>query len=531
MDCTQHGRRARESGLAAARGLALVVLTSLLSACGGGALPSEATVAASGTGASSLSTAPALCQNPRHGIDPVTHTAYPDKQGTLLDEQGWLSAWASDTYLWYAELPSGNPAGYSTATAWFDVLKTTATTPSGRAKDRFHFSYTTAYWESLETSGASAGYGLAWDLVAASPPRVLYVAYLEPALPASTSAAALSRGARVLAIDGAQVDYGDPNILNAGLLPAAAGEQHVFVVQDPGSSTTRSVTLTSATVTEAPVMNTAILSGSTVGYLQFNDHLAPAEAALVGAITQLKNGGATDLVLDMRYNGGGLLDIASELAYMIAGPTSTSGRTFELMQFNAKHPTTDPVTLATIVPTPFHATTLGYSLPTGQALPYLGLGRVFVLTGAGTCSASESVINSLRGVGVQVIQIGSTTCGKPYGFYPTDNCGTTYFSIQFQGVNALGFGNYPDGFVPQNGATGGIDAQAVLPGCSVGDDFSHALGDSAEARLAAALQYRGNGSCPMPSGIAPQVASAALPVAGTGLTIKHPFLQNRIVLH
>ena len=57
-----------------------------------------------------------------------------------------------------------------------------------------------------------------------------------------------------------------------------------------------------------------------------------------------------------------------------------------------------------------------------------------------TCSASESIINGLRGVNVQVIQIGSTTCGKPYGFYPEDNCGTTYFSIQFKGVNAAGFG-------------------------------------------------------------------------------------------
>jgi hypothetical protein len=57
---------------------------------------------------------------------------------------------------------------------------------------------------------------------------------------------------------------------------------------------------------------------------------------------------------------------------------------------------------------------------------------VFVLTGGGTCSASEAFMNGLRGVGVEVIQIGSTTCGKPYGFYAQENCGTTYFSIQFR---------------------------------------------------------------------------------------------------
>ncbi len=44
-----------------------------------------------------------------------------------------------------------------------------------------------------------------------------------------------------------------------------------------------------------------------------------------------------------------------------------------------------------------------------------------------------------------MIQIGSTTCGKPYGFYPADHCGTTYFSVQFKGVNAQAFGDYTDG--------------------------------------------------------------------------------------
>ena len=89
----------------------------------------------------------------------------------------------------------------------------------------------------------------------------------------------------------------------------------------------------------------------------------------------------------------------------------------------------------------------------------MNLSRVYVLTGGTTCSASESIINGLRGVDVEVIQIGSTTCGKPYGFYPEDNCGTTYFSIQFKGVNAAGFGDYADGFSPSN--TSGAAARRV----------------------------------------------------------------------
>ncbi|MFP6807640.1 MAG: hypothetical protein VB957_10750 [Pseudomonadales bacterium] len=51
-------------------------------------------------------------------------------------------------------------------------------------------------------------------------------------------------------------------------------------------------------------------------------------------------------------------------------------------------------------------------------MPELNLSRVFVLTGPGTCSASESIINGLTGIDVEVIQIGSATRGKPFGFIP-----------------------------------------------------------------------------------------------------------------
>jgi hypothetical protein len=151
-----------------------------------------------------------------------------------------------------------------------------------------------------------------------------------------------------------------------------------------------------------------------------------------------------------------------------------------------------------------------------------------VLTGSNTCSASESIINSLRGVGVEVIQVGSRTCGKPYGFYPEDNCGTTYFTIQFQGVNEQGFGDYADGFSPQNS----VGTQTTpIPGCSVADDFTHALGDPAESRLAAALAYRNFGvaSCPAPTGLGgPGISKPSLD-AGEGQISKSPLRENRIL--
>jgi len=191
---------------------------------------------------------------------------------------------------------------------------------------------------------------------------------------------------------------------------------------------------------------------------------------------------------------------------------------------------TDPITGRPLSPTPFYDTTLGlpFNGTPGQALPYLGLTRVYVLTGGGTCSASEAVMNGLRGVGVEVIQIGSTTCGKPYGFYPVDNCGTTYFTIQFKGANEVGFGDYPDGFSPMNSTNPGV----VVPGCSIADDFTRQLGDPTESRLAAALAYRDGAGCPAATGVgAPGVlGKVSLPLNAVEPVVpKSPWQMNRIL--
>jgi carboxyl-terminal processing protease len=287
--------------------------------------------------------------------------------------------------------------------------------------------------------------------------------------------------------------------------------------------------LTSAAVTKTPVPVSSIIdsNGGRVGYLVFNDHIRTAEAPLVAAIEQMRVANVNDLVLDLRYNGGGFLYLASQLAYMIAGPARTSGQTFERLQFNDKHASIDPVTGQPLTPVPFLSTT---STNPPQPLPTLNLSRVYVLTGGTTCSASESIINGLSGVGVEVIQIGSTTCGKPYGFYPEDNCGTTYFSIQFRGVNAAGFGDYADGFSPSN--TAGVSG-TLLPGCSVADDLTAALGDASnEDLLQTALNRRVGQTCPAPTGSKPTFTkpfNGAVGEEAGVVVVKSPWLMNRIL--
>ena len=63
--------------------------------------------------------------------------------------------------------------------------------------------------------------------------------------------------------------------------------------------------------------------------------------------------------------------------------------------------------------------------------------------------STENTQKGLSAIDVEVIQIGETTCGKPYGFVSEDNCGLTYFTVQFKGENNKGFGDYADGLVPK----------------------------------------------------------------------------------
>ncbi|MGE5198262.1 MAG: S41 family peptidase [Rhodospirillaceae bacterium] len=471
------------------------------------------------------------CASPRTGIDPATGRRYPDVQGSTLTENNFLRSWTNELYLWYNEVQDQNPASYSTPT-YFNLLKTMAVTPSGKLKDRFHFTYPTAEWQALSQSGVEAGYGAQFLVIASTPPREVVVAYTEPGSPATTPPVNLARGARVLTVDGVDLvnatDSTSVGKLNEGLFPSSAGATHTFSVLDAGASAPRAITMVSANVTSTPVQNvgTVRVASGTVGYLLFNDHIATAEQGLVNAFRQLSDAKVNDLVLDIRYNGGGYLDIASEVAYMIAGPGTTAGKTFEKTVFSDKHPTKDPVTGETIVPVPFYSTAQGLSVPEGQALPTLNLQRVIVLTGANTCSASESIINGLLGVGVEVVQVGATTCGKPYGFYPEDNCGTTYFSIQFKGANEKGFGDYPDGFSPAN-ATGAVGVP--VSGCAVADDFGHALGDPQEARMEAALGYLSGGACPAPSAIPSAVEAGQAWTVGEGTLHRSPWRENRIL--
>lgn len=525
--------------------IALVSLVAMTAACGGGGggggggtvvTPPPSGGGGSGGGSTdpvwvqgtyeAASTFDQRCENPRSGVD-IEGNSFPDVQGSTTIENFWLRSWTNETYLWNDEVTDRDPATFNDRLEYFNLLRTTAVTSSGEDKDDFHFSQSTEDFLASRNSAGTASYGYSLAALRSSPPRDFRIRYVDPGTPAAEEVSGQQqflRGTRILTVDGVDLVNGsDTAALNAGLFPATAGETHTFEVQDEGSSTSRTVTIVSEDLARKPVIETQVIDrpdGDKVGYIVFNTFSPFAsEEEIVNAIQTLATAGVDDLVLDLRYNGGGLLAVASQLSYMLAGPTFTDGKYFEVLQFNDDAGNSNPVTGEINDPVPFYDTTLGFSTTSGQPLPRLDLNRVFILSTGSTCSASEAVVNGLRGIDFEVVLIGDITCGKPYGFYPTDNCGETYYTIQFAGVNFKGFGDYADGFVPDDNS---FSFGARLPGCTVEDDLAFALGDTSEPLLSAALTYRETGSCPVATTTSTAFSTQSLEAPVKGQDIQVP---------
>jgi len=444
------------------------------------------------------------CEVVRTGTDSEGNS-FPDRQGSTVFENFWLRSWSDETYLWNRDIEDQDPTPFTSPVAYFAELKTFATTASGEDLDDFHFSQPTAEFIESRNNTATSGYGARFRAFSTSPPRDFRILYTEANSPASETVngrVQLPRGARILEVNGTDLVNGnDIDALNAGLFPENAGESHTFLIQEAGSNSTRTVTLISEDIAPEPVNRTSVIDtpSGKVGYMLFNTFSPFAsEKSLVDAFADLSTQGVDDLVLDLRYNGGGLIGVAAQLGYMVAGDVSTNGQTFSLLQYNEDANGTDPTSDSNeqVEPIPFIDETLGFGdlIPAGESLSTLSLPRLYVLSTGGTCSASELIINSLRGIDVEIILIGDITCGKPYGFLPTSNCGETYYTIQFRGLNDKGFGDYSDGFVPEdNDFTFG----ERVAGCTVSDDLTNELGDENEALLSTALYYRENNSCPI----------------------------------
>nr|WP_315244515.1 S41 family peptidase [uncultured Albidiferax sp.] len=407
-------------------------------------------------------------------VAPVA-SGYPGNPASceVAGQRAWLRDYMTDRYFWYDK--QGVPNAVATSMdAYFDALL-------NRPTDRYSYTQTTVSANQFYEEGTRTGYGYALDWLDATR-TTLAVRMVEPLSPVGQ--AGLQRGDRIVSINGQT----SADIANGGLVAVdTTGVARTFVVRN-AAGTQRSFTVQSATYALSPVHAVAVLTapnGAQTGYLMYQEFIASGATAMGAAFDRFRAAGITELVLDLRYNGGGSTQQARYLAGLIAG-SAQIGKVFAQYQFNAKN-------TASNFSQNFVGTSAG--LPTA---PLDNLARVIVITSPNTASASELVINALRPYKT-VVTIGDTTYGKPYAFLPEDACGTTYNAVNIVVANAQNFSDFSTGFAPT---------------CAVDDDLDHPLGDPAESRTAAALGFIQSGACPPRASVAK--SQTGMPSLGFG---------------
>jgi carboxyl-terminal processing protease len=276
-----------------------------------------------------------------------------------------------------------------------------------------------------------------------------WVRYILPNSDASTKA--IKRGDIFYGVNGTQLTASNYQtlLLNAENYTLNLADYDNGKITPNG----KSVTLTKTVLSENPILvNTVIESGThKIGYLMYNGFYPNYDSQLNDAFATLKSQNITDLVLDLRYNGGGSVQSATRLASMVTG--QFTDKVFSKQQWNAKinayFESEDPEALNNLF------TDKVEDIP----LNSLNLTKIYILTSKSTASASELVINGLKPY-ISVVQIGDITTGKNVGsitIYDSPTFGKENRNpnhryamqpIVLKIVNADGFGDYFNGLTP-----------------------------------------------------------------------------------
>lgn len=259
--------------------------------------------------------------------------------------------------------------------------------------------------------------------------------------------AGIGRGTMITKIDGQALTTANWRELYLRLAQPSAGA--TVTVED---SNKKEYDLTVAEMPLNPVLKTEVdtRNGHRIGYLCYDNFDAGFDEELFEAFRTLKQANVTDLIVDLRYNGGGYVMSADMMSSCIAG-SACNGKVFASYrynddrmknQYNGKRP-------EELFSYDKYKNLDNISLAAGA----LNMNRVYLLVGGSTASASELVINSLKGIGIDVVLIGTTTVGKNVGMEGrrlTTSEGNQYefYPITFQSYNAQGEGDYEHGFTP-----------------------------------------------------------------------------------
>jgi carboxyl-terminal processing protease len=398
-------------------------------------------------------------------------------------------AYSRDIYLWYNQIPATfNTKSYADLDAEMTALRQYSNEPGfSTPVDRWSFAIKQTEWDNI-SSGIAGDFGIDVFFMA---PGDLRVRSVEKASPAGK--AGIRRGWRITKVAGST----DITSSNAGFLVSkiynSSNTGFTFQKHD-GTST--DINLTAAEYLENPIFVDSVysVSGKKVGYLSYNSFLGDTTkiySEFQRIFNRFASQNVTDLIVDLRYNGGGYVTVQEKLANYLAN-TAANGGVMMKQQYNDKYGQYNETT-------------------TFKKLGSLNLAKIFFIVSNNTASASELLINNLKPY-MEVKLVGpNKTYGKPVGYFNIP-VGTEWyiFPVSFRTTNKNGEGSYFNGMP--------LDAQAV-------DGLDKDWGDLNESLLATAVKYITSGSARLST---TATYSENIEVSNGNKVLSQPFFKGTV---
>lgn len=349
----------------------------------------------------------------------------------------------NDWYFWADDMPRVDRRAYDNP---YDLLE------AMRYRELDKWSFVDDYESFMsDMQGDFFGHGISTGLDTEGNARIAIIYNKSPLY-----ARGVRRGWIVKSINGYDIAtvirQNDNDSYNRAFGPSSAE----FVFEKP-DGTTVTINSSKAAFTANTVLHydTIHLSSGITGHIVFESFIESSKEELIEAFDFFKKNNVTDLILDLRYNGGGYLDVAQTLASYIIGNGFTTN-TFTKLRYRDIRS---------------RYNVINYFVDTDYPL---NLSKVVIISSRSTASASEAVINGLEPF-INVVQVGDTTYGKPMGMDGWQ-CGFKYifYPVTFKLVNANDLGEYYEGLPPE-----------IL----ANDDITHDFGDREENCLSKAINY------------------------------------------
>lgn len=376
---------------------------------------------------------------------------------TALNEKEYVYTYLKDTYLWNNQIGNLNPDAYTNSE---DILEDVVKSSNG--KDEWSFMLSKEENES-HNSGSKLAYGFWYRSEIVNETTMLALINVDVNSPFYK--AGIKRGDRITSIGG----YSVKELIGANEdwskffeVMSITSQAVDFVIKQGDSSNNFSIKkseYTTSTVPMAKVIYTG--EGKKVGYILFTSFIEMSYGELENAVKMLKNENVTDIIVDLRYNGGGLVDVSNFFASMLGG-SKVKGKIFGTMAFNDNYKE-------------FAVSELFKSVQNSMEL-----NKIVFITTDNTASSSELLINSLKPF-KNITTVGTNSNGKFVGMFPCEFYDKVMYAINFAEKNSIGVSG---------------DITGIVPDIYAEDNINYDYGDINEDSIKAALEYIKTGVMP-----------------------------------